>query len=223
MMKILIVEDDTSLLASLTEYLQGEGFAITTATSAKEAEREFALRPDLVVLDWMLPDRQGIDLLRQLRQQGSAVPVIFLTARADLVDKVLGLETGANDYITKPFEPRELVARIRVHLRSNLPASAAESRLQAGEIEMDDLEKRVFYRKRDVILTKMEYSLLRLFLENPNRVFSRDELLNKVWGYESYPTTRTVDNHILQLRQKLSESLFETVRGIGYRLKLTKS
>lgn len=176
-------------------------------------------KPDLVLLDWMLPDGQGIDLLRDLRNKGLKVPVIFLTAKADVIDKVLGLESGANDYVTKPFEPRELLARVRLRLRSTSSQAVESDALHSGGIEVNDREKRVFYRRQEVNLTKMEYLLLKLFLENPGRVFSREELLNKVWGYDSYPTTRTVDNHVLQLRQKLKESYFETVRGIGYRFR----
>ena len=169
---------------------------------------------------------RGIDLLRQMRHSEIGVPVILLTARTELVDKILGLETGANDYITKPFEPRELVARIRVQLRqkSNKSAAAAPPAVASfEELQMDFSSREVRFRGKKIETTRMEYELLKLFVESPNRVFSREELLNRAWGYDTFPTTRTVDTHILQLRQKLADQLFETVRGIGYRMRSLKS
>jgi DNA-binding response OmpR family regulator len=223
---ILLIEDDPNLGESLRDHLQREGYAPTLATSLSGARKVLAAdAPSLIILDWMLPDGQGIDFLRELRAAGNRSPTILLTARADLVDKIVGLETGANDYMTKPFEPRELVARIRAQLRT---AASAGTEARSGEpdatIEVSGLRivprtREVTFRGKALELTRMEYELLRLLAENPDRVFTRDELLNKVWGYESFPTTRTVDNHVLQLRQKTEESLFETVRGVGYRLK----
>lgn len=222
--KILLVEDDPGLNLSIREYLEKEGYAVTTATNLADAERsvpEFA--PALILLDWMLPDGQGIDFLRKLRARGGRTPVLFLTARAELVDKVLGLETGANDYIVKPFEPRELVARIRAQLRFGMNAHSKnrKSTISAAGIVMDPETRNTTLDGIPIpSLTKMEFDLLRIFCENPGRVFTRDELLTKVWGYESFPTTRTVDTHILQLRQKFGDEKFETVRGVGYRLKI---
>ncbi|OGQ91892.1 MAG: hypothetical protein A2289_10255 [Deltaproteobacteria bacterium RIFOXYA12_FULL_58_15] len=170
-------------------------------------------------LDWMLPDIPGIDLLREWREQGTRAPVIMLTARADLVDRVVGLELGANDYVTKPFEPRELLARIRVQLRQQQQIEPSESVLRFGGLELNRETREVRFRDDLLDLCRQEYTLLLLFMENPNRVFSREEILNKAWGYDTFPTTRTVDTHVLQLRQKTTAGLIETVRGIGYRLR----
>jgi DNA-binding response OmpR family regulator len=168
----------------------------------------------------MLPDGQGIDFLKEMRIDYPQIPIIMLTAKTELIDKVLGLESGANDYITKPFEPRELIARIRVQLRENKNNVEKEIKLIEVHTLKIDLEKRdVTFNEKMLELTKMEYDLLRLLAESPGRVFSREEILNKVWGFENYPSTRTVDTHVLQLRQKISEDIIETMRGIGYRLK----
>lgn len=218
--KILLVEDDLNLGASLEKYLIGEGFKVSWSRSLSEA-RSISLNDiDLIVLDWMLPDGQGVDYLKELRTENLQTPIIMLTARTELIDKVIGLESGANDYMTKPFEPRELSARIRSQIRfsSSLDTSDSNNLIIVGELEINTLERKVFFKKDEVDLTKMEFEFLKLLAESPKRAFSRDEILNKVWGYEHYPTTRTVDTHVLQLRQKLDESLIETVRGIGYKL-----
>ncbi|MBI5510565.1 MAG: response regulator transcription factor [Deltaproteobacteria bacterium] len=217
--KILLVEDDRDLAQSLADYLAAEGFELERAPTAAAARKIGPAAVDLVILDWKLPDAPGIDLLREWRAQGTLTPVILLTARTDLVDRVVGLELGANDYITKPFEPRELLARLRVQLRQLPSAAPQESTLRCGELELSKTTREVRFRNRQVELSRQEFSLLCLLMENPNRVFSREEILNQAWGYESFPTTRTIDTHILQLRQKTDAALFETVRGIGYRLR----
>lgn len=214
MTKIILVEDEKSIRESLSQYLTQEGFQIFTAQNLSEARKLDLNQADLMILDWMLPDGQGVDYLRELRKSHT-LPVILLTAKTDLVDKILGLETGANDYITKPFEPRELITRIRVQLRQT-PVTTSHF-ITGGGITMDLKQHQVKYKNKIVVLTKMEFDLLKLFLENPHKVFSRDELLNKVWGFDNYPTTRTVDTHILQLRQKICDDIFETLRGVGYR------
>lgn len=221
---VLLVEDDATLARSLSEYLRAEGFRVTHVGSAEEARRHGAQAADVVVLDWVLPDTPGIDLLREWRQAGVRTPIVLLTARTELVDRVVGLELGANDYVTKPFEPRELLARLRVQLRQ-AEAAPAEATLRCGELSLDAARREVTFRGVLLELSRQEYALLKLLMENPNRVFSREELLNQAWGYESYPTTRTVDTHVLQLRQKTDPALIETVRGIGYRLRerLTKT
>lgn len=217
--KILFVEDDISLGKSGTKLLKDEGFDVTWASTIDEATKNLSNEISLIVLDWMLPDGQGIDFLKELRSNNNFIPVIMLTARVDLIDKVLGLEAGSNDYMTKPFEPRELVARIRVQLRQSqhmLPENNKKI-LEIGDISFNIQDREVFYKSKKLELTKMEYELLKLLAENPGRAFSREEILNKVWGYENFPTTRTVDTHVLQLRQKTSDDLIETIRGIGYR------
>lgn len=223
MAKILIVEDHENLSRSLQEFIGHEGYQVEAASSLAEARAKVKSNPDLIVLDWMLGDGQGLDFLTELRRQGNASPVIFLTARVDVVDKVLGLEMGASDYMTKPFETRELLARIRVRLReSGLRADASNEAtvLKVGALMIDRLRHKVQFRDRSIDLVKKEFDLLALLAEDPEKVFSRDEILNKVWGYDVFPTTRTVDTHVLQLRQKTDDQLIETVRSVGYRLRV---
>ena len=217
--RILVVEDHENLRFSIRACLNDEGFESIVAASLAEAREALKLEPDLIVLDWMLPDGQGIDLLKDIRATGSRVPVVFLTARADVFDKVLGLELGASDYMTKPFEPRELIARIRARFRETSSALARETgaSISVGSLKIDPIKRKVQFRGQDIEMVKKEFDLLSFFAQNPETVFSRDEILNKVWGYEVYPTTRTVDMHVMLLRQKLDESLIETVRAVGYR------
>jgi len=178
---------------------------------------------DLLILDWMLPDGQGIDFLREIRGSGHSGPVIMLTARTEVIDKVVGLESGADDYLTKPFEPRELAARIRVQLRhqneKGEQAQAHQEVITLGDLKIDLGRREITFKGELKEFTKMEFDFLVLLAESPNRAFSREEILNKVWGYENYPSTRTVDTHVLQIRQKLYDELIETVRGVGYRLR----
>lgn len=221
--KILIVEDDESLGSSLQQYLNDESFEVTWAKSIAEAKEKTVDDYKLLILDWMLPDGQGIDFLKELRTDGKKQPVIMLTARTDLIDKVIGLESGASDYITKPFEPRELVARVRVQIRDKVDSQADATNtaeiLTLRNLVIDSIQRIITVDDKQLDFTKMEFDFLKLLAESPNRAFSREEILNKVWGYENYPTTRTVDTHVLQIRQKIGEDWIETVRGIGYRLK----
>ncbi|PCI27082.1 DNA-binding response regulator [Candidatus Kaiserbacteria bacterium] len=224
--RILIVEDDPGLLNSLRELFSDENYTVFCISSLANIESE-AKQADLIVLDWRLPDGQGIDAMSILRAKGHLLPIIMLTAKADLIDKILGLEAGANDYLTKPFEPRELLARVRAQLRSQTtePPTAEKDTstvIKIGELSIEPRSRKVIHMMKSLDLTKLEYELLLLLASEPERVFSRDEILNKVWGYENFPTTRTVDTHILQLRQKISSSFFETIRGVGYRFKFAE-
>ena len=220
MARVLIVEDHQNISLSLKDLILKEGHQVEIAENLSEARTKFenAAKPDLIILDWALPDGQGLDFLIDLRKQGITTPVIFLTARAELVDKVLGLEMGANDYLTKPFEPRELIARVRVQLR--VKPQEPSSTLTTGSLVIDRIRHKVNYKGESIELVKKEFELLVLLAESPEKVFSRDEILNKVWGYDVYPTTRTVDTHIMLLRQKIDDQLIETVRSVGYRLKV---
>lgn len=217
--KILLVEDDLNLGESLKKVLEGESYDVVLLKSFSEAISFDANHVDLAILDWMLADGQGIDILKEFRLKKVTVPIIMLTARTELIDRVLGLEAGANDYIIKPFEPRELLARIRVQLRSKVIPFLEGQKVEIGELLIETDKREVFFKNKKIDLTKMEFDLLKLLAENPDRAFSREELLNKVWGYENYPSTRTVDTHVLQLRQKLDENMIETIRGIGYRFR----
>lgn len=222
MKQILIIEDDDNLGKSIKKILEQEGMIAHLATSLAMAKTILSDSMDVIVLDWMLPDGQGIDFLREIRAKNNFIPVIMLTARNDLIDTVLGLETGASDYMTKPFESRELVARVRVQLRekNNSLDKAKDETIVVGKLMINTREREVLFEGRKINLTKMEYELLKILAENPKQTFSRENLLDKVWGYENFPTTRTVDTHVLQVRQKTSDDIIETVRGLGYRLAL---
>jgi DNA-binding response OmpR family regulator len=223
MNKILLVEDDKQLGTALNQFLQKENFDVTWVTTINEARIKLnAGKPHLVLLDWMLPDGQGIDFLKDVRAEKNYTPFIMLTARSELLDKVVGLEAGADDYLTKPFEPRELIARIRVQLRKEEQLDSEhhkeqQQKIQRKNILIDLFSREVFFESQLIHLTKMEFDLLVLLAENPGRPYTREELLNKVWGFEFTPTTRTVDTHVLQLRQKFGDDIIETVRGVGYR------
>lgn len=221
--KILVIEDDENLGATLKSFLRDEGHNVELAANLTRA-RELNLNDyELLILDWMLPDGQGIDFLREIRAQGHNGPVVMLTARTEVIDKVVGLESGADDYLTKPFEPRELAARIRVQLRHQSEkgeiAPAAQEVITLGDLRIDQGQREITFKGALKEFTKMEFDFLVLLAQSPNRAFSREEILNKVWGYENYPSTRTVDTHVLQIRQKLYDELIETVRGVGYRLR----
>jgi len=216
-MKILLIDDETNLRENLTRYLTAEGLQVIEAANCAEAKAVSLRDVHLILLDWMLPDGNGVDLLRYWRAQGIQIPILFLTAKVDLVDKVLGLETGSDDFITKPFEPRELLARIRAHLRK-----AVHSQLCLNGIVLDIDNRIVTFEGVEKTLTKMEFELLKFFLTQAEKVFSRDEILQAVWGYDQFPTTRTVDVHVMQLRQAFRSDFFETVHGVGYRFKRMK-
>jgi DNA-binding response OmpR family regulator len=221
MTRILLVEDELSVAEPLALYLRREGLEVIHVADARTAHAQFTADFDLVILDWMLPDQPGLELLRQWRRDKPMIPIVFLSARTDPLDKVLALELGADDYLGKPFEPRELLARIRARLRPSRPEPARKHAavLASGELVLDPETRDVTWRGQPLTLTPKEFELLRFFLGSPNRVFTRDELLNQVWGYDCFPTTRTVDTHVLQLRRKTSPDLIEGIRGVGYRLR----
>jgi DNA-binding response OmpR family regulator len=221
MTAVLVVEDEAVVAASLRDLLEREGYVVHLAPSLAEARIALARKAepiDVVLLDWRLPDGEGIDLLREVRSS-SDLPVLMVTARVDVIDRVLGLELGADDYMTKPVEPRELIARLRARLRGREKPAAPRRMLEVAGVHVDLHTREVTFEGRPVSLTRMEFGLLVLLLDNPGRVFSREELLNQVWGYERTPTTRTVDTHVVQLRTKLRADLIESLRGVGYRLR----
>ena len=223
--RILVVDDEPSILELVRFALERDGFEVVTAADGEVALREFRNRPaDLVILDLMLPGKDGFEVFRELRKE-SQVPVIMLTARGGEADKVLGLEIGADDYMTKPFSPRELVARVKAVLRRMEPREPAENQiLRVGEITLDPLRHRVTVGDREVQLAPREFELLlRMLMANRGVVLSRETLLEKVWGYDYVGDTRTVDVHVVRLRQKLEPdpsrpTYIETVRGVGYRM-----
>ncbi len=222
--RILIIEDEPDLVRGLTVNLKDEGFGVLTAARGDTGIAEaLSQRPDLVLLDVMLPGMNGFDVCRELRRKGFDSPIIMLTARSEEVDRVVGLEIGADDYVTKPFGVRELLARIRVRLRRHTPVAAqGESILRFGEVEVDFEKHEVTRRGRRLELTGKEIEVLHLLARHRGEIVTRDRLLDEVWGYEHYPTTRTVDNHILRLRQKLEEKPADprhilSIYGEGYK------
>jgi two-component system alkaline phosphatase synthesis response regulator PhoP len=219
---ILIVEDQRDLAAGLKDNCEYEGYEALTAFDGDEGLRvALERRPDLILLDIMLPKRNGFDLCREIRAAGVGAPVLMLSARGVEADKVLGLELGADDYITKPFSMRELSARIRAHLRRSAkdPGSPVYT---FGDVKLDFRSHRATKRDRPIAMTRREFSLLKHLIARRGEVISREQLLNEIWGLECYPLTRTVDNHIAKLRQKIERDpaapeWLITVHGVGYK------
>jgi two-component system phosphate regulon response regulator PhoB len=219
--KILIIEDENDVADLLTLTLRKAGFRISTSpdgASGLQSARDD--KPDFVILDLMLPKMSGLEVCRILKSDTttSHIPILMLTAKAEEIDRIVGLEFGADDYVTKPFSPREVVLRVRAILRRG--ETATES-LTAGPISIDPARHEVRVNGKQVHLTSLEFKLLRLLMQRRGRVQDRDRLLNEVWGYESVIDTRTVDTHVRRLREKLGKvgDAIETVRGFGYRLR----
>lgn len=219
---ILVVEDEPPLIEVLRYNLESEGFRVSVATDGEDGLLMVSEEaPDLIILDWMLPKLSGIEVCRRLRSptMNNRIPIIMLTARGEEGDRVRGLESGADDYIVKPFSPAELIARVRAVLRRAEP-SLSEDKLSYGGIEMDLASHKVYRNGRTVHLGPTEYRLLQVLMERPTRVFSREQLLDKAWGRDIYVEERTVDVHIRRLRRALNGSdeadLIRTVRRGGY-------
>jgi DNA-binding response OmpR family regulator len=218
---ILVIDDDENLRDTIGLMLEKEGFhAVLQADGKSGFQQALLLKPSLILVDLRMPGMSGVDVCKQVRASGMQTPIIVLSAIADEVDKVLLLEIGADDYVVKPFGTRELLARIRAVMRRS--ASDANAVISFSEVSVD-LDHRVVKRRgEDLKLTRAEYNLLTFFLQNPNKPLTRDQILNSVWGYESFPNTRTVDIHVVRLRQKLEPDVtcprhFITVHGVGYR------
>ena len=222
MPRILIVDDEPEMVRGLEDNLRFEGYQTLAASNGKEGlAQAMQGSPDLILLDIMMPELSGWNVLRALRQKGLDVPVILLTARGEEVDRVLGLELGADDYITKPFSLRELLARVRAVLRRPGPRQKSEE-LACGDVRLHLRARQAFKAGKEVKLTRKEFELMRYLMEHPGEVITRDRLLDEVWGYHEYPTTRTVDTHILRLRQKFETDpehprYIVTVHGQGYK------
>jgi phosphate regulon transcriptional regulator PhoB len=222
--RIAIVEDEAEL-ASLIEYnLVRHGYESQILTGSKGTLKLLEqAKPDLIILDVMLPDADGFELCRQIRQSSALarIPVLFLTARSDEVDRVLGLEIGGDDYMTKPFSPRELIARVKAHLRRE-EMDAEPPAMEIGPFRLDRKARRVFQADKELSLTSTEFNLLEFFLTHPGRAYSRDQLLESVWGEQRFVTPRTVDVHVRRLREQIEQQpdnprYLTTVRGFGYR------
>ncbi|HVF60304.1 MAG TPA: response regulator transcription factor [Thermoanaerobaculia bacterium] len=222
--RILLVEDEPSLVVTLTDRLEAEGYRVETSGDGEEAlARAAAGAFDLVILDVMLPGRNGFDVCRDLRQRGLQVPVLMLTARAQVVDRVVGLKLGADDYLTKPFEMLELLARVEALLRrARTPIAPSVGAYAFGDVQVDFRRAEVSRGGQALALSALEYKLLRYFVENRGQVLSREELLDRVWGYDAAAQTRTVDVHVASLRQKVEPNPSRpqhivTVHRLGYK------
>ena len=222
--KILIIEDEVDLVKGLKLNLADEGYEVDWAADGVEGLRKaLEERPDLIILDIMLPKMNGLDICRELRQKSISIPIIMLTAKGEEIDKVLGLEIGADDYMTKPFSIRELLARIKAHLRREKREKKTVPEVyRFGDVEIDFTHFKARRKDKELDLTSLEVEILKYFIAHREEVVTREALLDKIWGYEKYPTTRTIDNHILKLRKKIEADpshpkFILSVYGEGYR------
>jgi DNA-binding response OmpR family regulator len=221
---ILVVEDDPAIRRGLTDNLKFESYEVLSASDGEAGYRLIREKnPDLIILDLMLPKLSGYELCRKVRGEGVKTPILMLTARGEEVDRVLGLDLGADDYVTKPFSVLELLARIRAILRRTQPPKALPDELRFDDVVVDFRCYEARKADKTLEMTRKEFGILRLLAARPGEVVTRDELLKEVWGYENYPSTRTVDNHIASLRAKLEHKPSQprhllTVHGVGYKL-----
>jgi DNA-binding response OmpR family regulator len=226
MERLLIIEDETPMRTALADLLAAEGYRVMTAADGESGlQRALAEKPDLILLDIMLPKLDGFALCAELRRLASAVPVLMLTAKGQIEDRVTGLDAGADDYLVKPFSTEELLARVRALLRRVERKTKSPVKLKLGETEIDLARQTAVRGKKPVHLTAKEFAMLRLLAEADGEPVTRERFLDVVWGYTAFPTTRTVDNHVASLRAKLEKNpdaprWLKTVHGVGYRLEL---
>ena len=226
MSRILIIEDETPMRTALADVLEGEGYrALGAADGEIGLRKAVEEKPDLILLDVMMPKLDGFAVCAELRRLELAVPVLMLTAKGQIEDRVTGLDAGADDYLVKPFSTEELLARVRALLRRAQKKSKSPVKLKVGEVEIDLARQMALRGRKPVHLTAKEFSMLRLLAEADGEPVSREKFLDVVWGYAAFPTTRTVDNHIASLRAKLEKNpevprWLKTVHGVGYRLEL---
>lgn len=222
-MKVLVIDDELSILNLIRLTLELEAYTVLTASSGKEALERWEEKPDMILLDLMLPDQDGYQLFRIFREKNVYIPIIMLTAKSQMNDKILGLQLGADDYITKPFHSTELLLRMKSierRLQANSQTETTVNLLQVGFITLHIAERKAFVHDKEISLTYREFDLLKLFILNKQRVFTRDELLTKIWGFEYIGQTRAVDIMIQRLRKKLGDNGNEikTIYGVGYKL-----
>ncbi len=223
MTRILVIEDEPQMLLGLRDNLELEGYEVQTAVDGEQGlARAATFNPDLVILDLMLPRKNGFDVCRELRERSTSTSIVMLTARSAETDKVLGLELGADDYVTKPFSLTELLARIRAVLRRATTRPVPDEMVRVGDLEIDFNLHQARRHKQRVEFTAREFELLRYFVQHKGKVVTREQILNEVWGYEEFPTTRTIDNFVAKLRQKIERAPHEpehilTIHGSGYK------
>ena len=223
MSTVLVVEDDPAIMRGLSDNLRYEGYDVLQAPDAETGHALLrARKPDLIVLDLMLPRMSGLDLCRRLRETGDHTPILIVTAKSEESDRVAGLDLGADDYVTKPFSVKELMARVRALLRRTQDASRLPAQLRFDDVELDFRSYTARKQGQEIEMTRKEFATLRVLAGRAGEVVTRDELLNEVWGYESSPVSRTVDNHIASLRAKLEAvpakpQRIQTVHGVGYK------
>ena len=221
--RVLIIEDEPTLIIGLRDSCEYEGYDVVVATDGEEAiHKACDTTPDIILLDIMLPKMSGLDVCRNLRSRGVSAPIIMLTARSQEIDKVVGLEAGADDYVTKPFGLNELLARMRAHLRRATKRVADIDVYRFGDIELDFKRYRASKGGRELELTPREFKVLKCFILHREEVVTREQLLDEVWGYDNFPISRTVDNHIAKLRQKIEDvptkpEYLITIHGVGYK------
>jgi len=224
MKRILVIEDEPQMRLGLRDNLELEGYEVETAADGDEGlQKAGSFAPDLVILDVMLPKKNGFDVCRDLRARSISTPIVMLTARSAETDKVLGLELGADDYVTKPFSITELLARVRAVLRRTGQQKPTADAIRIGDIEIDFKLHQARRAKARIEFTAREFDLLRYFVQHTGQVVTREQILNEVWGYEEFPTTRTIDNFVAKLRQKIEAApdgprIIVTEPGIGYRI-----
>lgn len=227
--RILIIEDELPMRTALQDCLEAEGYRVLSAADGERGfDRVMAEKPDLVLLDVMMPRLDGFALCAELRRLANPVPVLMLTAKGQIEDRVKGLDAGADDYLVKPFSSAELMARVRALLRRTGQNAKTPTRLIVGEVRIDLLEQRAWRGRTPVHLTAKEFAMLRLMAESQRQPITRERFLDVVWGYTAFPTTRTVDNHIASLRSKIEPDpenprWIVTVHGVGYRLDLPEN
>ena len=224
MPRILIIEDELPMRTALQDALEAEGYRVLTASNGESGlERALAEKPDLILLDLMMPKLDGYTVCRELRRLANPVPILMLTAKGQVEDRVKGLDSGADDYLVKPFSTEELLARVRALLRRTEKSIRALRTLALGEVRLDFVQQQAWRRRTQLHLTAKEFAMLRLLAEADGEPITRERFLDVVWGYTAFPTTRTVDNHIASLRQKIEKNpeqprWIQTVHGVGYRL-----
>lgn len=222
MTKILLVEDDRVIAGGIKDALSSNGFEVAHTLTAEDGELMLSEEEyDLILLDVKLPGKDGFEMCQGIRKRGYDLPVVMLTAKAEEVDKVVGLELGADDYVTKPFSTRELIARVRAHLRRGPHTDPGQTDYHFGNVRVDFKKYKVLINGREEKLTSTEFALLKLLIEERNNVLSREKIVSKIWGYTFYPDSRIVDVHILNLRKKLERDsknpeFIKTFHGVGY-------